>query len=144
MVVVVVVAKRMILKEREIKGEAQGCNCNIPPKQAAEVSRSSNLLCSRFQCLTSYKFIWMEMFMSIRTWLLKKPKLELLGLAVGSSLVARCSLRTVACLRQVVTEGSNMTFMFWPSQLLGQWICYIVLSRNLAYFHIFSLDDLSK
>ena len=29
------------------------------------------------------------------------------------------------------TEGSNMTFMFWPSQLLGQPICYIVLFRNL-------------
>ena len=40
------------------------------------------------------------------------------------------------------TEGPNITLMFWPSQLLGQWICYIVLSRNLAYLHIFSLDDL--
>ena len=40
------------------------------------------------------------------------------------------------------TKGSNMTFMFWPSQLLGQWMCYIVLSRSLAYFHISSLDDL--
>ena len=42
------------------------------------------------------------------------------------------------------TEGPNMTLMFWPSQLLGQWIHYIVLSRNLAYLHISSLDDLSN
>ena len=34
--------------------------------------------------------------------------------------------------------------MFWPSQLLGQWIRYIVLSRNLAYLHISSLDNLSN
>ena len=42
------------------------------------------------------------------------------------------------------TEGSNMTLMFWPSKLLGQRISYIVLSRNLAYLHISSLDDLSN
>ena len=42
------------------------------------------------------------------------------------------------------TEGSNMTLMFWPSQLLGQRIYYIVLSKNLAYLHISSLDDLSN
>ena len=42
------------------------------------------------------------------------------------------------------TEGPNMTLMFWPSQLPGQRISYIVLSRNLAYLHICSLDDLSN
>ena len=42
------------------------------------------------------------------------------------------------------TEGPNMTLMLWPSQLLGQRISYIVLSRNLAYLHISSLDDLSN
>ena len=42
------------------------------------------------------------------------------------------------------TEGPNMTLMFWHSQLLSQWIHYIVLSRNLAYLHISSLDDLSN
>ena len=42
------------------------------------------------------------------------------------------------------TEGPNMTLMFWPSQLLGQRISYVVLSRNLAYLHISSLDDLSN
>ena len=42
------------------------------------------------------------------------------------------------------TEGSKMTIMFWPSQLLGQRISYIILSRNLAYLHISSLDDLSN
>ena len=40
------------------------------------------------------------------------------------------------------TERPNMTLMLWPSQLLGQWISYVVLSRNLAYLHISSLDDL--
>ena len=40
------------------------------------------------------------------------------------------------------TEGPNMTLMFWPGQLLGQRISYVVLSRNLAYLHISSLDDL--
>ena len=40
------------------------------------------------------------------------------------------------------TEGPTMTLMFWPSQLLGQRISYIVLSRNLAYRHISSLDDI--
>ena len=49
----------------------RGGNCNIPPKQAAEASRSSNLLFSSFQCPISYKFIRMERFISIRTWLLK-------------------------------------------------------------------------
>ena len=42
------------------------------------------------------------------------------------------------------TEWSNMILIFWHSQLLGQRICYIVLSRNLAYLHISSLDDLSN
>ena len=42
------------------------------------------------------------------------------------------------------TERPDMTLMFWPSQLLGQRISYIVLSRNLAYLHISSLDDLSN
>ena len=42
------------------------------------------------------------------------------------------------------TEGPNMTLMLWPSQLLGQRISYVVLSRNLAYLHISSLDDLSN
>ena len=42
------------------------------------------------------------------------------------------------------TERPNMTLMFWPSQLLSQRISYIVLSRNLAYLHISSLDDLSN
>ena len=32
--------------------------------------------------------------------------------------------------------------MLWPSQLLGQRISYVVLSRNLAYLHISSFDDL--
>ena len=40
------------------------------------------------------------------------------------------------------TEGPNMTLMLWPSQLFGQRISYVVLSRNLAYLHISSLDDL--
>ena len=40
------------------------------------------------------------------------------------------------------TEESKMALMFWPSQLLGQRISYIILSRNLAYLHISSLDDL--
>ena len=40
------------------------------------------------------------------------------------------------------TEGPNMTLMFWPSKLLGQRISYIVLSRNFAYLHISSLDNL--
>ena len=38
------------------------------------------------------------------------------------------------------TERPNMTVMLWPSQLLGQRISYVVLSRT--YFHISSLDDL--
>ena len=42
------------------------------------------------------------------------------------------------------TEGPNMTLMLWPSQLLGQRISYVVLSRNPAYLHISSLDDLSN
>ena len=42
------------------------------------------------------------------------------------------------------TEGSNMTLIFLPSQLLGQRICYIVLCRNLAYLYISSLNDLSN
>ena len=42
------------------------------------------------------------------------------------------------------TEGSNITLIFWRSQLLGQRISHIVLSRNLAYLHISSLDDLSN
>ena len=42
------------------------------------------------------------------------------------------------------TEGPNMNLMFWPSRLLGQQISYIVLSRNLTYLHISSLDDLSN
>ena len=42
------------------------------------------------------------------------------------------------------TERPNMTLIFWPGQLLGQWISYIVLSRNLPYLHISSLDDLSN
>ena len=42
------------------------------------------------------------------------------------------------------TEGPNMTLMFWPSQLDGQWIQYIVLFRNPPYLHISSLDDLSN
>ena len=40
------------------------------------------------------------------------------------------------------TEGPNMTLMLWPSQLLGQRINYFVLSRNLSYLYISSLDDL--
>ena len=40
------------------------------------------------------------------------------------------------------TEGPNMTLMLWPCQLLGQRISYVVLSRNLAYLHISSFDDL--
>ena len=40
------------------------------------------------------------------------------------------------------TEGSNMTLMFWPSQLLGQRINYVVLSKNLAYLHNSSLNNL--
>ena len=42
------------------------------------------------------------------------------------------------------TEGSNMTLMFSLSQLFGLWICYIFLSKNLAYLHISSLNDLSN
>ena len=42
------------------------------------------------------------------------------------------------------TKGPNMTLMLWPSQLVGQQISYVVLSRNLAYLHISSLDDLSN
>ena len=37
-----------------------------------------------------------------------------------------------------------MALMLWPTQLLGQQISYVVLSRNLAYLHISSLDDLSN
>ena len=42
------------------------------------------------------------------------------------------------------TEGPNMTLMLWPSQMFGQRISYIVLSKNLAYLHISSLNDLSN
>ena len=52
------------------------------------------------------------------------------------------SLALVSIGHNPKTEGPNMTLMFWPSQLLGQWIQYIVLYRNLAYRHISSLDDL--
>ena len=41
-------------------------------------------------------------------------------------------------------KGSNISFMFRSSQLLGQWICHIVISRNLANLHISSLDSLSN
>ena len=40
------------------------------------------------------------------------------------------------------TEGLNMTLMLWPSQLLGQQISYVVLSRNLAYLHISTISRL--
>ena len=41
------------------------------------------------------------------------------------------------------TESSNMTFMQTLTQLLGQWICYIVCTWNLADLDVTRLHDLS-
>ena len=41
------------------------------------------------------------------------------------------------------TEGSNMTFMQTLTQLLGQRICYIVCTWNLADLDVTTLHDLS-
>ena len=41
-------------------------------------------------------------------------------------------LALVPIMHNLKTEGSNISFMFRSSQLLGQWICNIAISRNLA------------
>ena len=53
-------------------------------------------------------------------------------------------LALVPIMNNPKTEGSSISFMFRPSQLLGQWIYNIALFRNLANLDISSLDDLSN
>ena len=53
-------------------------------------------------------------------------------------------LALVPIMHNPKTEGSNISFMFRSSQLFGQWICNIVISRNLANLDIASLDDLAN
>ena len=38
-------------------------------------------------------------------------------------------LALVPIMHNPKTEGSNISFMFWSSQLHGQWICHIALDN---------------
>ena len=53
-------------------------------------------------------------------------------------------LALVPIMHNPKTEGSNISFMFRSNKLLGEWICFIVISRNLANLHISFLDNLSN